>query len=84
MLGKATSMESPDSSARVIQETPNSLSDQSSVSYKDWKRSSQPKDSSPALPRGNTFPLQIGAQMVKEPLYVLMRAVSDTDELLLC
>ncbi len=65
MLGKGTSMESADSSARVIQETPNSLSDQSSVSYKDCKRSDQPKDSSPALPRGHTFPL---AQNGKDPL----------------
>ena len=50
-------MESPGSSARVIQETPNSQtpdshSDQSSVSYKDWKQSSPQTAHSP-LPRGN-------------------------------
>ncbi|CAL5226155.1 g8978 [Coccomyxa viridis] len=44
-------MDSPGSSARVIQETPNSHSDQSSVSYKDWKQASPQRAHSP-LPRG--------------------------------
>ena len=52
-----SAMESPGSnseqgsSARVIQETPNSHSDQSSVSYKDWKRPDRSVQSS-SLPRG--------------------------------
>ena len=52
-------MESPGSSARVIQETPNSHSDQSSVSYKDWKQSSPVTAHSP-LPRG-TYRCRRGA-----------------------
>ena len=64
-----SAMESPGSnseqgsSARVIQETPNSHSDQSSVSYKDWKRPDRSVQSS-SLPRGEQCPLQDGAQTV--------------------
>ena len=64
-----SAMESPGSnseqgsSARVIQETPNSHSDRSSVSYKDWKRPDGSVQSS-SLPRGEQCPLQDGAQTV--------------------
>lgn len=80
-------MESPGSnsaqgsSARVIQETPNSQSDQSSVSYKDWKKPSHSIDNSP-LPRGTHCLLQARAQFCTNRAAIL--SFSDTVYLRYC